>query len=164
MHNFIQQSLNSGSAQVQILRDGEDLWQWSWLEISLNAFRWSTIPQKQFIIIIPPSSVHVANSEQCHCWLGSLNLFICKDQGLVQRQAPDVFCKKDFLKFFSNFTGKQLCWSLFLIKLQAYIFIKKDSGRRRCFSVKFTKYLRTPVLKNICERLLLLVKMTVFMS
>ena len=37
------------------IRDGEDLWQWSWLEITLNAFRrstMSTISQKQFIIII----------------------------------------------------------------------------------------------------------------
>ena len=34
---------------VSEIRDGEDLWQWFWLEIWLNAFRWSTIPQKQFI-------------------------------------------------------------------------------------------------------------------
>ena len=32
--------------------NGEDLWQWSWIEIRLNAFHWSTIPQKEFIIII----------------------------------------------------------------------------------------------------------------
>ena len=32
--------------------DGEGLWQWYQLEIRINAFRWSTIPQKQFIIII----------------------------------------------------------------------------------------------------------------
>ena len=32
--------------------DGEDLWQWSQLEIRLNAFCWITIPQKQNIIII----------------------------------------------------------------------------------------------------------------
>ena len=31
--------------------DGEDFWEWSWLEIRLNALCWSTIPQKQFIII-----------------------------------------------------------------------------------------------------------------
>ena len=31
--------------------DGEDLWHWSRLEIRLNAFRLSIIPQKQFIII-----------------------------------------------------------------------------------------------------------------
>ena len=33
---------------VSEIRDGEDLWQWSRLEIRLNTFRWSTIPQKQF--------------------------------------------------------------------------------------------------------------------
>ena len=37
---------------VSKIDDGEDLWQWSRLEIRLNAFRWSTKPQKQFIIII----------------------------------------------------------------------------------------------------------------
>ena len=37
---------------VSEIRDGEDLWQWSRLEIRLNAFRRSTMPQKQFIIII----------------------------------------------------------------------------------------------------------------
>ena len=37
---------------VSEIRDGDVLWQWSLLEISLNAFRRSTIPQKQLIIII----------------------------------------------------------------------------------------------------------------
>ena len=37
---------------VSEIRDGEDIWQWVLLEIRLNAFRWSIIPQKQFIIII----------------------------------------------------------------------------------------------------------------
>ena len=37
---------------VSEIRDGEDLCQWSRLKIGLNAFRRSTIPQKQFIIII----------------------------------------------------------------------------------------------------------------
>ena len=37
---------------VSEIRDGEDLWQWSRLEMRLNGFRRSTIPQKQFIIII----------------------------------------------------------------------------------------------------------------
>ena len=36
---------------VSEISDGEDLWQWSRLEIMLNSFRRSTIPQKQFIII-----------------------------------------------------------------------------------------------------------------
>ena len=38
------------ACSVSEIRHGEDLWQWSWLEIRLNAFRWSTIPRKQFII------------------------------------------------------------------------------------------------------------------
>ena len=37
---------------VSDIRDGEDLWQWSRLEIRLKAFHWSNIPQRQFIIII----------------------------------------------------------------------------------------------------------------
>ena len=40
------------ACSVSEIRDGEDLWQWSWLEIRLNAFCRSTIPQKQCISII----------------------------------------------------------------------------------------------------------------
>ena len=36
---------------VSEIRDGEDLLQWFWLELRLNAFRRSTISQKQSIII-----------------------------------------------------------------------------------------------------------------
>ena len=37
---------------------------------------------------------------------------------------PEVICKKTVLKIFAKFTGKSLCQSLFLIKLQAL----RDSG------------------------------------
>ena len=37
---------------VSEICDGEDLLQWSRLEIKINVFRWSTILQKYFIIII----------------------------------------------------------------------------------------------------------------
>ena len=49
LYSFIHHSLNSGSAQVQILvmkchvPDSEDLWQWFRLQIKLNSFYWSTI-------------------------------------------------------------------------------------------------------------------------
>ena len=33
---------------------------------------------------------------------------------------PEVFCKKVALNNFAKFTGKYLCWKLFLIKLQAW--------------------------------------------
>ena len=40
---------NSNPAHgVSEIRNGENLWQWSPLETRLNAFRWSTLPQKQF--------------------------------------------------------------------------------------------------------------------
>ena len=60
------------------------------------------------------------------------------------------FVKKGDLKNFANFTGKHQCWSLFL----DCNFIKKRL-QHRCFPMKFAKFLRIPILKNICERLLL---------
>ena len=53
LHNFIQQSLNSGSAQARILLEAcRRLAMVRISEIRLYAFRRSAIPQKQFIIII----------------------------------------------------------------------------------------------------------------
>ena len=43
---------SSPACSVSEIHDGEDLWLWSRLEIRQNAFRRSTIPQKQLIIII----------------------------------------------------------------------------------------------------------------
>ena len=53
--------------------------------------------------------------------------------------------KKAVLKFFAIFIEKTLSWSLFLIEL----------FQHGCFPVNIAKILRTPILKNICERLLL---------
>ena len=80
----------------------------------------------------------------------------------VQKQPPDVFCKKSVVKNFANFTGKHPCWSHFLNKvpgLQPASFLKKDSSafQHKCFPVKFAKLLRIP--KNIFKRLLLEVSM-----
>ena len=44
---------------------------------------------------------------------------------------PQMFFKIGVLKIFANFTGKHLCWSLFLIKLQALKpanLLKRDSN------------------------------------
>ena len=52
-------------------------------------------------------------------------------------------------------TGKILCWSLFLNKdvgLHACKCIKKRL-QCRCFQVKFVKFLKTPILKNILRKL-----------
>ena len=47
-----------------------------------------------------------------------------------------MFFKIGLLKNFTNFTGKLLCWTLFLIKLQLglQLYLKKE----------FAKFLRTP--------------------
>ena len=38
------------ACSVREIHGGEDLWKWSWLEITLNVFCRSPIPQKQFVV------------------------------------------------------------------------------------------------------------------
>ena len=66
--------------------------------------------------------------------------------------------KKGVLRNFTKFTGKHLCQSLFFNKvagLRPATFLLKKTPQHRCFPVNITKFLRTPILKNISERLLL---------
>ena len=60
------------------------------------------------------------------------------------------------LKKFVIFTGKHLCWSLFLTTLQACKFTEKRL-QHWCFTLHVGKFLRTPFLKNISGRLLLII-------
>ena len=55
--------------------------------------------------------------------------------------------KKYILRNLANFTGKHLCWSLFLIEMQVFRSIK-NRLQHRCFAVEFTKFLRTSNLKS----------------
>ena len=68
-----------------------------------------------------------------------------------QKQPWEVYYIKTVLKNFGIFTGKHLCWGLFLIKegLKACNFIKKRL-QHRYFPVDIAKFLRKPILKNIC--------------
>ena len=45
---------------------------------------------------------------------------------VLQKQPSDVFYKKDVLTNFSIFTGKHLCWNLFLNKLTSMQLFKKE--------------------------------------
>ena len=78
----------------------------------------------------------------------------------TQKQPPDVLYEKTTLKDFAIFTGKHLCWSLFLIKfgggIQASIFIRK-CFQRGVFPCEYSiaKFLRTSILKHIYQLLLL---------
>ena len=55
----------------------------------------------------------------------------------------DMFSKKDVLKIIASFTGKQLCRSLFLLKLRAILVNFLNFS-----AVNFGKFLRTGFLKN----------------
>ena len=68
--------------------------------------------------------------------------------GISRSSRPQVFCRKALLKVTHN-SQINAC----LIKLQTGGASKQL--QHRCFPVKFAKILRTPILNNICERLLL---------
>ena len=70
----------------------------------------------------------------------------------LQKQPSEVFYKKAVLKNFAIFRGKYLCWILFLIKL---------SGLGLHITAKF---LRTSILKNFYERLLLFLLRSLFFA
>ena len=67
-----------------------------------------------------------------------------------RKQPPEMLYKKAFLQNFTKFTRKNLCWSLLLITSQASNFFEKRF-QNRSFHVSTAKFLRTPILKNICE-------------
>ena len=69
-----------------------------------------------------------------------------ENEPFVQKQPPEVFLRKEFSKNFTKIKRKQLCWSLFLIKILA-----------RCFPMNFLKFSRTTFLQNTFRRLLLFV-------
>ena len=76
---------------------------------------------------------------------------------MVRSSLPEVFCKKGDLRNFVKCTEKHLCQSLFFNKVAdlnpAILFKKRDW--HKCFTVNFTKFLRTPFLQNTSGLLLL---------
>ena len=68
---------------------------------------------------------------------------------------PVVFCKKDVLRSFAKFTGKQLCQSFFFNKVAGLQLLLKNRIWRRCFPMNFAKFPRTPFLIEHLRWLLL---------
>ena len=64
---------------------------------------------------------------------------------------------KGVLNIFAKFTGKHLSQSLFFNKVAGLrpTTLLKERLWYRCFPMNFEKRLGAPILKNICERLLL---------
>ena len=78
---------------------------------------------------------------------------------------PRCSVKKGFLKNFANFTGKHLCWSIISIKLQAWglqLYLKKETPTQVLSCETCVKFLRTLILKSICDRLLLKIPWMLF--
>ena len=74
---------------------------------------------------------------------------------MSEKYNEQVFHKKAVFKNLAIFIGKHLCRSAFInenASFQSCNFIKKRV-QHRCFPVTIAKFLRTSVLKNICERL-----------
>ena len=66
------------------------------------------------------------------------------------------------LSWISEIVIRNLVMTMFLSISYDYVVIKiqlqlKKRLQHRCFAVKFAKFLRAPILKNICKRLLLTV-------
>ena len=79
---------------------------------------------------------------------------------LIQKQPLEVLCeKKGVFKNFTSFTGKKPVLSRFN-KIAVFLSIIKKRLQHRCFPVKYTKFLRTTVLKKLYEWLLLLILIT----
>ena len=71
-----------------------------------------------------------------------------------RQKSLELSYKKAILKNFAIFTGKRLYWSLFLIKFQSCrpaTSLKRDSNT---FPVNIVKFLKTLILKDIYEQLL----------
>ena len=82
-------------------------------------------------------------ADQKHCW--TFQQFFHKYWQKItkmRRSRSQMFFKIVVLKNFANFTGKHLCWSLFLIMLQDKAC--KEETQTQVFSCIFAKYFRTP--------------------
>ena len=85
-------------------------------------------------------------------------LFLCVimfDKKRFQKHLFADALQNRFLTFFAKFTGRHLCWRLFLKNLLPSSNFFKKRLQHRCFPVNFMKLLRAPFLQNTSERLLL---------
>ena len=84
-------------------------------------------------------------------------LTFCKNRHYMKFRSSYRSCslKKGVWKNFTNFTEKRLCWSPFLTKLQAFRLFSGVFPSLQGLSCKICEILRTPILRNIYEQMLL---------
>ena len=109
-----------------------------WRHFQIRLLLWEMQVVRYFLCVRHTGEKSLNRLLDCYC-------------SLSWKQPPEAFRKKVALKNFANFTGKHLCWSLFLIKLQAQgPFLKRDSN-----TGVFQSNFRNSFEKSICEPLLL---------
>ena len=72
-------------------------------------------------------------------------------RGFVQKQPPEVFCIKNVSLKISQISLEKTCVG---VSFRSATLLKRDS-KHWCFPVKFAKFSRTSIIKDICERLIL---------
>ena len=94
---------------------------------------------------------NVNEFESLYMVICSSYIYLIIDKKIFRSSRPGVFCKKVVLMNFANFTGKHLCESLFLIKLEAWglqLYLKRDPVQlfsyEFCEISKNTFFKRTP--------------------
>ena len=122
-------------------------------------FKWLSLNQRKWFFLLGDNPTLIITVQSSY-WLKILgscflkSLLLVKYKGRLEmedctKHHRTCSIRKSVLRNLANFTGKHLCWSLFLT-----MFRPKGSNTG-CFFVKFEKFFRKRILRNICERLLL---------
>ena len=136
----------------------------------LFGFRISSYKSQKLEFIFLKSYHTNLNAKSCHDFaLHTFRLvepyksFPLKPQLEILRNSSTIFrsshrmcpIKKAFLNHFVIFTGKHLCWGLFLNKFSGYQSCNFTEKRPqpRYFLVNIRKFTISPILKNVSERL-----------
>ena len=93
-------------------------------------------------------SMKIAKLARCDQVIFKISFIYFFSISTFRSSRSQMFFKVGVHKNVANFTEKHLCWSLFVIKLQAFrpgCNLIKKRLQHRCFSVKFGKFLRTSI-------------------
>ena len=105
-------------------------------------------------MLINSNSLHLFSTDTLTFFSTIYFSSVLKLQTNVHQRLPrEVFCKKRCSYKLLKLHRETPVLGSLLINLDALTLLKRL--QHRCFSVKFAKFLRTCILKNICERLLL---------
>ena len=105
-----------------------------------------------FVLFWKKRLLHFLCSLLCYLFM-SENFQINIKGKTLRSSRSQMFYKIPVLKHFAALSRKHLCWSLFLIKLQAWSKFLKKTFQYRIFRMNIAKFSRTPISKNICKRM-----------